>query len=1062
MRWYLLDPVYKVQVNKPWMMWTMRLVLYIMDCANNGVFKNLPKNAKPFTTDPKGGKYFLKFLINVIWHIFESYASIKAVNDKAQKENDKVSAKSSNVVKGKEVGKQIRKNMQCFMLNIIDHFEKYHHEQGAKEIQKYEFLRITGDNTNIFNLIGYKPRAINRMLNIKPHQLAMMQPRIKLFKERKVRKPKSKMLDTYTVEVEGPFSTHTSTANLQKMLQAGGGRSMGAGIKEIVYKSHSGDKDFETPYTTEVEITFIFNTMQEIFLNFPSFDEKGNASFPYGIDPKYASFVGSNDKEKLKRIPASYAELVFPINNKNTPFLQTISQTEEASNVILEVGWTTPEDIKKLNAEDSKFFKNMNEQTLFKSYILNPYDSEFNFTNEGQVELIARYFGIERTLEVNPKNKLFPSAGIAQNLDKPSLENNQELKKSVEGIKKLEEIQGNKGVLTRTQQTKLSNLKEIVKREVLYTKAVQYDDYVRNKLSDFLSEIFEEDQSIYTCQVPKAFLGGRKDGNVVKWSPTRDIATLRDSPRSITKGIGSAKTSLNKVKSAIKKSADENKDKRTSADKHLASHRIGLLAKVAAGLMTQEEMKKEMEKKKAELNKSVKTATASSNIKKNATKALANYTAGFDANQEYWPIHFVYFGDLVQGMFKQSFKEYEYFAQSFDLEKSLGPKEKLNYILGTAVVPIIKGNTQIEYHINLADIPLTLHHFSNYVVEKLISPEAYRMTRFGFIQGLLRSLLREYFNSDCFTGEADIQRTSPQVVLFSMPSLSKKDKFGDGSGGVWKLSGYKGKPGDLGVKYQKEALKARMQKFEKEARDNVQNISKRPQYKYVFLGSRGLTRGTFDRKADFEDNIHHFYFGAGEGLVKNVSFKSEEMPHQTEALLLEGISAVTPQATAFIPRLFNCSLTMIGNTLFEPGHTFFVDPTMGTMIGQVGGNKNNTGINVIKDTGLGGYFYVASVETRIAPGVYETVLEGIKTGVLKKASRRKFVPASSEEMKEKKVPFTSPEDAKKKKLSASKKKKAQPIPTKEDAGAAVAAGVASGLGVVNKATRKLNVFKEIL
>tara|TARA_A100001515_G_scaffold58562_1_gene46246 strand:- start:2326 stop:7041 length:4716 start_codon:yes stop_codon:yes gene_type:complete len=1049
LRWYLLDPVYKVQVNRPWMMWSMRLVLYIIDCVNNGVFKNLPKDAKPFQHKGTKNQYFLKFLINIIWQMFEKFAKIKKAVDNAQKENDKVDAKSSGVAKSKNVAKQIRKNMQCFMLNLIDEFENYHHSFGSKDIKNYEFLRITGPNTNIFNLIGYKPRTINRMLNIQPHQLAMMQPRIKLYKERKARKANSKMFETYTVEVEGPFSTHTNTSTLQTMLQAGGGRSMGAGIKEIVYKAHSGDKDFDTPHTTEVEITFIFNTLQEIFLNFPSFDPKGKVSFPYGVDPKYASLAGSNDKEKLKRIPASYAELVFPINTKNTDFLQVISMSEESANVILEVGWTTPEDIKKLNEQDSKFFKNLNEQSLFKSYVLNPYDSEFNFTNEGQVELIARYYGIERSLEVNPKNKLFPAAGQAQIAGKESLDQNQTLKTHVEKLRKLEQLQNSGKVLTRRQTSDLANFKEIIKREVLYAKANQYDDYVRHQLSDFLSSIFEEDRNIYTCAVPKAFLGARSDGNILKWSPTRDINILRDSPRTIQRGVGSKATTLSKVKGGISKGVQENNA--NSNQDLLKSKIVALKFRMQLEKKTEEEIKKAVQKLRDEFEKSKKVSKMSSTIKKNATEALKNHGAGFDTSKDIWPIHFVYFGDLVQAVFRESFKSYKFFAGNIGVEDDLGPTEKLNYILGTVLVPIVKGENQVLYSINIADIPLTLSHFSNYIVEKLVSPQAYKMTRYNFIQGLLKSILRDYFNSDCFVGQVDIQRTTPQTVLFSMPSFSKKDKKGDGTGGIWKLSGFKGKKRDLGMSYTKNTFKARMQQFEANIKANSKDISKRPHYKYVFLGSRGLTRQSYDRKSDLQDNIHHFYFGAGKGLVKNVSFKSEELPHQTEALLLEGISAVNPQATAFIPRLFNCSLTMIGNSLFDPGHTFFVDPTMGTMIGQTGRKKDNAGINVIKDTGLGGYFYVASVETRIGPGVYETVLEGIKTGVAKKGdNKRPFYPAPTEEIKDKGVPYTSPENARDKKLGAGKGKK--PKPTPEQAAAAAAQQAMQGISGIGKVT----------
>jgi hypothetical protein len=253
-------------------------------------------------------------------------------------------------------------------------------------------------------------------------------------------------------------------------------------------------------------------------------------------------------------------------------------------------------------------------------------------------------------------------------------------------------------------------------------------------------------------------------------------------------------------------------------------------------------------------------------------------------------------------------------------------------------------------------------------------------------------------------GQFDAQRTKPQLAIFNMPSTKSGDK-GDGSGGIWKLStagaSAQRRTGDRGNKilWTKNDFKRKMIAFEAEAKKDRLNMNKRPQYKYAFMGTRSMKMGRFNRAEDMEANVHHFYFGAGIGLLKTLSFKSEELVGMTESLLLEGINAVNPQATAFIPRLFNCTVTMIGNTLFNPGQTFYVDPTMGTMLGQVGSkSKNSSGINVIRDTGLGGYFYIASIETRIAPGVFETTIEGLKTGVTKKSDTKASFSAAPPEI----------------------------------------------------------------
>lgn len=1014
MRMNLLDPVYKIELGKPWMSWSLRMVTYIIDCTNKGVFKNLPKDYKPFEKSPTEGQNYLKFVINLVWSIFEEFATLAKVISDTQDRNDEISEKSPLLAKQKNVGKQIQKNMQCFMLNLVDYFAQYHEaEKGTFSwINKYEFMRITGDNSNIFNLIGYKPETINRMLNLTPAQLALMQPRIKLYKERKLFKPnigKTPTPSTQIVEVEGPFSTHTSTENLQTMLQAGTGRSMGGGIKEISIKQEGGDADFDVPSLVEVEITFLFNTMQEIFLNFPSFDPAtGKVSFPYGVDPKYAYLADAGNSKKLNKLPASYAELIFPINSKSSDYLSVISETQESTNVVLEVGWTPPEDLKNLEKDQALIFEDLNKQNMFRSYLLNPYDSEFNFTNEGQVELTARYHGIIRGLRTSPQNKLFPAAGIRgeplsdSEAAKP-LTNDPKLKKQVEEINKLEAKRSSGKVLSGKENTRLLTLKDDIRSRVLYSKSAQYDDFIERQLQGFIDMLFTGDESVYVLEVPKAFLGARTtDSNILQWQPTRDIDLMRQFPRSISKGTGTGTTSQAKISSAIQEGQKKNladQNKTVQSVKDVNDDVTGILLRE-----TPEEKKKRKLATKKEREEALKVSKKSSLIHKKAKEALAKSAIGFDVSKDMWPITFFYFGDFVQSVLTQSYQDFDLFAQTLGVDNILDPTEKLNYILGTVLVPIIKGKVQIAHSINLADLPVTVFHLSNYIVDTLISPKAYKMTRINFIWGLLKSIIKDYFNEECFVGQYDVTSTKPQLAIFNMPSFSKKDP-GNGSGGIWHLSsagGKRNKSADRGdkIKWTKEKFKTRMVAFEKESAVNKQNINKRVQYKYVFLGSRSMTDGSYDRAKDLQANVHHFYFGAGSGLLKTLSFKSEELEGMTESLLLEGISAVQPQATAFIPRLFNCSVTMIGNTLFDPGQTFYVDPTMGTMLGSPGSkNKNSSGINVIRDTGLGGYFYIASIESRISAGVFETTIEGLKTGISKKGDRRKtFTSASPDEI----------------------------------------------------------------
>ena len=148
---------------------------------------------------------------------------------------------------------------------------------------------------------------------------------------------------------------------------------------------------------------------------------------------------------------------------------------------------------------------------------------------------------------------------------------------------------------------------------------------------------------------------------------------------------------------------------------------------------------------------------------------------------------------------------------------------------------------------------------------------------------------------------------------------------------------------------------------------------------YCYMGGTSVDVGSFNYAKDKANGIHHFYIGGATGLVKKIDFKSKEIKGRAEALYFsEGGTA--DSAMFMIPRIYDVVVTMVGNNLFESGQTFFVDPTMGTLL-YAGNSKNNTGLNLIKNTGLGGYFYISKVETSISAGEYETILHGIKVGL---------------------------------------------------------------------------------
>tara|TARA_R110001583_G_scaffold146934_2_gene298961 strand:+ start:11486 stop:16354 length:4869 start_codon:yes stop_codon:yes gene_type:complete len=1022
----LLNPLYRVETSGTMSLF-FRLIVFMLDNYYKGV---IPEQANeggakisPFSNSDGACESALYMAIDLAWSVFFEFSSTDKKVQAVKKENASVPKDSSAVVSGKGTKGQILENMQCFMLNLVDVFAKFHTEPTAG----MPYAKVTGDNTNIFNLLGYKPATTDMMLRMTSPQLARMQPRIKLYKERVVYKKNSNIvLKRETVEVAGPFATHTSIKNIEDSLAQGSGRNLGGGIRELTLKEGSGDMvNSDVPSDDHIEISFLFNTLQEIFLNFPRYDDNGNhTGFPYGVQPKHAHL-------KPEDVPASYAELVFPSSRgQMDEYIQVVNTFREEFNIILELGWSPPDNLKNLTPYEKAVFDKLRENTLYRTFILSPIDSDFNFTNEGQVELVATYKGIARYQQAKTINRLFPIAGISNSAKLSEDKDVIAAKKTIVKYtnQKKGKVKGKSSILSAAESASLARATTLIKDKIDIRQAGEFDNFVREQLDKLMKMIFDVDTinsdggNIYIIHVPTALLGARgnniSDG-VLKWQTTRDIELIKQFPKNVTRSTGREtrkgyqRDISAKVMDAAKKTSKANNPETNSEKKKMETS----LASLKQGWTgSKENLKKEIEKirqkyksSQSKISKVVQKAV-NNTLEKKGTEQINKNTA------DTWPIYFMFFGDVVSGVFDFAQDELEELqarinevvgngkSTSANINFKKNIHEHVRMILGSVKVPIVSGGKAINHNINIADLPMTTHFFTQFITDVLITPGAYGITKIDFCERLLKRLIFQYFNSTCFYAGSEIAKTSPQMHYFTIPQTAKRKRY---SVGLWNHHHAKGM--GWGTSMTRADFKQKMIKIEK-LLNSKPELSKAPNFKYAFLGTRSFAEGKFDYKKDLEQNIHHFYFGAGEGLVKTVSFKSEELEHMTEAIFYQDVTMPGSEIDAFIPRIFNVDVTMIGNTLFRPGHTFYLDPTMGTMLGSPGAARKG-GIDIIKNTGLGGYFYIASIETRIAPGVYETTIEGIKTGVAKNKDRARtagFNAVSAEELMEKLPPVNVP------------------------------------------------------
>jgi hypothetical protein len=110
--------------------------------------------------------------------------------------------------------------------------------------------------------------------------------------------------------------------------------------------------------------------------------------------------------------------------------------------------------------------------------------------------------------------------------------------------------------------------------------------------------------------------------------------------------------------------------------------------------------------------------------------------------------------------------------------------------------------------------------------------------------------------------------------------------------------------------------------------------------------------------------IYHFSIGQNFGLLRQANFKRVDQPGLREAKSLG-------KNTIFLGQFrdrYNVDLTLVGNNIFIPGMIVYITPSI-----EIGNPADPESFSEI--SGIGGYYTVISVNSRIAQGEYTTILD---------------------------------------------------------------------------------------
>ena len=479
----------------------------------------------------------------------------------------------------------------------------------------------------------------------------------------------------------------------------------------------------------------------------------------------------------------------------------------------------------------------------------------------------------------------------------------------------------------------------------------------------------------HTIIVPKWVLGFRKDKKVVKWNPYRDLSALQYYDISEASGPGYQNPGHFK---------DEEGKFHTSDDAAKDATRVLDYAsrKAPQGPRPRDPDTGE--------RKSIDETTLREQSKQllaKASKDLFDNVDDTDGQKAF--IDFIYFGDIAQVALGRMYKVRKYFSsegQAFNnLYAGSGPSKESNKLIEDFKSSIKEMKKTIEMDVDIADIPIVSKVFTDFVIKEVVMQERYTISAPEFIIALFRHIMYKYFNDECFRNE-DLRTMFPEIKFFDLVSYKKDRKIS--KKGIIKGDEIVIPAGENhGTKMSSGTFKDRMKKYEGKLASN-KSLSRNPNYHFCYLGAQGGAVGSNDILKDRANNIHHFYIGRDRGIVKKIEFTSKEIEGRAEAVW-SAMGNSLEKAMFMIPRIYDVTVTLIGNNLFESGQTFYVNPTLGTTL--YGGKDN---LDIVKNTGLGGYYYISKVETVIKEGEYETKLHGTKIYLAESETKKAFNSAS--------------------------------------------------------------------
>jgi hypothetical protein len=295
---------------------------------------------------------------------------------------------------------------------------------------------------------------------------------------------------------------------------------------------------------------------------------------------------------------------------------------------------------------------------------------------------------------------------------------------------------------------------------------------------------------------------------------------------------------------------------------------------------------------------------------------------------------------------------------------TLGPIELEHHGSGAAI-----GGSNKYINVNLADIPITVSHFTEFLTAKLLKKDEAIYPLNQFLKDFFNSLIKNYLNTTTCKG-ADVKQ---KTRLFESCVTSYGQPTKNIPGGYVDRISYS-------TVLQMKHLKTGPRLFLQNANyggpnQSVLNLSGKSQFNmpnpgfdsefnhFIFYAGRvqptNLMNG--DRAADENRGIFHYLLGKDSGIVKNIQLNRTETPYMAEVRFeSEGFKELQQLRV-----IYDVEIDSYANLRALPGAYLFVDPK-GFAPNMAAFDRKEFELT---DLGIGGYYMIIRSEHEFAPGV---------------------------------------------------------------------------------------------